>query len=322
VEGAQDQRCYPDEEQEALVDADLDTLATALYVRTDDLLKSAPERVPPRPKIGIAPRITDAELVTLAVLQALLGFTSEARWLRHAHTHLRHLFRYLPQQPGYNKRLRRLAPTVEWLIGALGRDTTVWTDDVWVADSTPIECGRSRDTTHRSDLAGYAEYGYCASHSRYFWGLRLHLIATLHGLPVGFAVTGAKADERQVLLSVLAAEPGLLADRHRQLLIADKNYYGREFEAALHAGGLDLLRPRRKGEPPRAGERLFRPLRQTIESIFDTLKGQLDLEAHGGHTITGVAVRVYQRLLALTAVIWHNDHTGQPIKRSLLAYDH
>jgi len=60
------------------VDADLDTLATALYARTDDLLKDVPERVPPRPKIGIGPRISDAEIVTMAVLQALLGFTSEA----------------------------------------------------------------------------------------------------------------------------------------------------------------------------------------------------------------------------------------------------
>ena len=106
------------------------------------------------------------------------------------------------------------------------------------------------------------------------------------------------------------------------MVIADKNYYGREFEAGLRRAGLDLLRPARAGEPPRAGQRFFRPLRQTIESIFDTLKGQLDLEAHGGHTLTGVAVRIYQRLLALTAAIWHNDHTNQPIKRSLLAYDH
>jgi Transposase DDE domain len=257
------------------VDADLDTLATALYVRTDDLLQSAPERLPFRPKIGIAPRISDAELITLAVLQALLGFTSEARWLRHARTHLRHLFRYLPQQPGYNKRLRRLGPSLEWLIGALARDTTLWTDDVWLIDSTPVECGRSRETARRSDLAGYAEYGYCASHTRYFWGLRLHLLATLHGLPVGFALTGAKADERQVLLSVLTAEPDLLNGRHRQLLIADKNYYGREFEAALQAGGLELLRPTRKGEPQRPGAPLFRPLRQTIESIFDTFKSFL-----------------------------------------------
>ena len=304
------------------MDADLDTLATALYVRTDELLKAAPERAPSRPRVGIAPRITDAELITLAVLAALLRFTSEARWLRYAHAHLRHLFRYLPQQPGYNKRLRRLAPTLEWLIGALARDTTLWSDDVWLVDSTPVECARSRETVHRSDLAGFAEYGYCASHSRYFWGLRLHLIATVHGLPVGFALTGAKADERQVLLSVLAADPQLVDHHPGQLLIGDKNYFGREFEASLAAGGLDLLRPARAGEAPRSGQRFFRPLRQTIESIFDTMKGQLDLEGHGGHTITGVAVRVFQRLLALTAVIWHNDHIDHPIKRSLLAYDH
>jgi hypothetical protein len=67
---------------------------------------------------------------------------------------------------------------------------------------------------------------------------------------------------------------------------------------------------------------LFKPLRQTIESIFDTYKGQLNLEHHGGKTPTGVLVRVLQRILALTTALWHNDHTGQPIKRSLLAYDH
>jgi hypothetical protein len=304
------------------VDADLDTLAIALYVRTDDLLKAAPERVPWRPPVGIPPRISDAELVTLAVLQALLGFTSEARWLRYSRRHLRHLFPYLPQQPGYNKRLRRLAPTLAWLIGELARDTSVWTDDVWVVDSTPVECARSRETVRRSDLAGWAEYGYCASHSRYFWGLRLHLVATLHGLPVAYALTGAKADERQVLLDLLHADPALSAPLPGQTLIADKNYYGADFETTLDAAGIHLLRRARKGEPERSGARFFKPLRQTIESIFDTFKGQLDLEHHGGHTPTGVVVRVLQRLLALTTAIWHNDHAGQPVKRSLLAYDH
>ena len=224
------------------MDADLDTLATALYVRTDDLLKAAPDRVPWRRSIGFTLQITDAELITLAVMQALLRFTSETRWLRYAHCHLRHLLPYLAQQSGYNRRLRRLAPTLEWLIGVLARDTSLWTDDVWVADSTPVECGRSRETARRSDLAGYAEYGDCASHSRFFWGLRLHLLATLHGLPVGFALTGAKADERQVLLSIFTADDRLLSDRHGQLLIADKNCYGHQFEHELDQAGLRLLR--------------------------------------------------------------------------------
>ena len=304
------------------MDADLDTLATALYVKIDELLQRDPHLAPWRPTVGIAPKLTDAELVTLAVLQALLGFCSEARWLRYAHAHLSQLFPYLPKQPGYNKRLRRAANLLRRVIGLLAADTSWWTDDVWVADSTPVECGRSRETAKRSELAGWAAYGYWASHSRWFWGLRLHLVCTLHGLPVAFALAGAKADERQVLLGILAADPTLVAARPGQTLIADKHYYGRQFEAALAGLGVRLLRPARKGEPQRAGAHLFRPLRQVIESINQTFKGQLDLERHGGHTPAGVAVRVLQRILALTAAIWHNDHTGQPVARSLLAYDH
>jgi Transposase DDE domain len=208
------------------------------------------------------------------------------------------------------------------VIRILATDTTLWTDDVWVVDSTPVECGRSKETVKRSDLAGWAEYGYCASHSRYFWGLRLHLVCTLGGLPVGFALTGAKADERQTLLEIFHTDPALTADRPGQTLIGDKNYFGAEFEAQLAQAGLRLLRPARKGEPQRAGAALFKPLRQTIESINQTFKGQLDLERHGGHTPNGVIVRVLQRILALVAAIWHNDQTGQPVKRSLTAYDH
>jgi len=220
------------------VDADLDTLATALYARANDLLKSYPERVPYRPEVVIVPQISDAEIITLAVMQALLGQTSQARWLRHATDHLRHLFPYLPQQLGYNKRLRKLAGTLNWLVGMLGRDTSVWTDDVWVVDSTPVECARSRETVRRSELAGWAEYGYCASHSRYFWGLRLHLVATLHGLLIGYALTGAKADERQVLLDLLHADRTLAHSRPGQVLIGDKNYYGR---ALSHSAPAEVI---------------------------------------------------------------------------------
>jgi len=81
------------------VDADLDTLATALYVTTDDLLKAAPQLAPWRPAVGIAPKLSDAELVTLAVLQALLGFCSKARWLRYARAHLGGLFPSCPSSP-------------------------------------------------------------------------------------------------------------------------------------------------------------------------------------------------------------------------------
>lgn len=302
------------------MDTNLDTLATALYVTTDDYLKANPHLTPWRPRIGLAPRISDAELITLAVMQALLGYHSERRWIRFARTHLISMFPHLPQQAGYNKRLRRLTDVMQRVLAHLAADTGLWADDVWVADSTPVECGRSRETVKRSDLAGWAEYGYCASHSRFFWGLRLHLLATLDGLPVGFALTGAKADERDVLQGMLESTPALVPSG--QTIMADKGYYGHVFEHDLDEAGIVLLRPARKGEPPRDGARLLKPLRQRIESVFDTLKGQLGLEQHGGRTLAGVVIRVLQRLLALTAAIWHNHHTRQPVLRSLTAYDH
>ena len=192
---------------------------------------------------------------------------------------------------------------------------------MWGADSTPVECGRSGETVKRSDLPGWAQYGYCASHTRSFWGLRLHLVCTLHGLPVAFALTGAKADERETLLDLLAIEPQLVADRRGQTLIGDKNYFGHEFEQQLAELDIRLLRPARKGEAERARSQLFKPLRQVIESVNETFRGQLDLERHRGRTPGGVAVRVLQRILALTAAIWHNDHTGRPVMRALTAYD-
>jgi len=304
------------------VHTDLDTLATALYVRIDDELRATPQLSRWRPKVGIAPKITDAELITVAVLQALLGHHKEARWIRFARTNLRHLFPYLPKQSGYNKRLRLLVPQITHLIRVLVCDTDLWQHPIRVADSTPVECGRSRETVKRSALAGWASYGYCASHSRRFWGLRLHLVTTVHGLPVAFALANPKTDEREVLVSLFELQPGLLSHPDGLILVVDKGYRDAATEQWLGERGVRVIRPAYKGEQRRPGRALLRAVRQSIESVNQTFKGQLDLEQHGGHTPEGVAVRVLQRVLALTAAIWHNWTTGQPVMRSLVAYDH
>ncbi|GAB3935740.1 hypothetical protein GCM10027614_10950 [Micromonospora vulcania] len=129
----------------------------------------------------------------------MLGVRSEARWLRFLPAHLPGAFPYLPGQSGYNKRLRSALPLLKAAIRIVAADTDLWHDDVWVTDSTPVECGRSRPTVQRSDLAGWAGYGYCASHSRWFWGLRLHLVCTPSGLPIAWSLASPNVDDRQVL---------------------------------------------------------------------------------------------------------------------------
>ncbi|MFC5168981.1 IS982 family transposase, partial [Nonomuraea angiospora] len=281
---------------------DLNTLLTALYVSIDDWLGH-------QPRLGRKPQLTDAELLTLAVAQVLLGIHSEARWLRYVPKHLPGAFPYLPGQSGYNKRLHKALPLLKRAIRVLASDTDLWSDPVWVADSTPIECGRSRPTTQRSDLAGWAGYGYCRSHSRYFWGLRLHLICTPAGLPITWALATPNIDERQVLMAICEHDPHLLADRPGLLIVADKGYISAELDTFLTERGVRLLRPSYRNRTPRPGEELLKPIRQLIESVNDTLKGQLDLELHGGRTVTGVGARIAQRILALTAAIWHNRAT-------------
>ena len=143
--------------------------------------------------------------------------------------------------------------------------------------------------------------------------MRLHLVCTVSGLPVMFALAGAKADERETLLGMLEAARDVTADHPGQVIIGDKNYFGRAFEAELTERELTLLRPVREGEAGRAGQSLFKPLRQVIESVNWTFKGQLDhLERHGGKTPEGILGRVLARVLALTAAIWHNDKPASP----------
>jgi hypothetical protein len=287
--------------------ANLDALLTALYVRVDDLL---PKRTGP----GRPPQISDAELIALAVAQMFLGIPNDRKFLALARWRLGHLFPYLPKQPAYNKRLRKLAPTIAWVIRHLATNSPSFCDNLRLLDSTPVPCGQSRETVRRSELAGYAAYGFCRSHSRYFWGFRLYLLCAPDGMPIAFELAPANTPER-----VVASEMLQRVDLHGYTVMADKGFAGAEFEAHMAALGARFLRPDRNNEPHRHGS--LGPVRQWIESVFWTCKGQLTLEHHGGRTIEGVCTRIALRLLALAAGLLHNHDIGDP-GRHFAAYGH
>jgi hypothetical protein len=88
---------------------------------------------------------------------------SHRRFLAVATKRLGHLFPELPAQPGYFKRRRRLADTIEWLMGVFASQNAGYSDDLLQIDSTPVECASSRETVKRSALADAADYGRCAA---------------------------------------------------------------------------------------------------------------------------------------------------------------
>jgi len=287
------------------MDADLDTLCTVIYCTADDLL--------PSPRRNARRRITDAELVTLCVAQAIMGIPSDRRFLAAARRQLGHLFPVLPSQSGYHKRRRRLSGAIEWLMGVFAAQSPGSRDDLLLVDSTPVPCAQSRETVKRSALGEAAGYGYCAAHSRLYWGLRLHLLAAPDGTPRALALADPARGEREVALELLAR-----TQRETDaVLVCDKGYAGRESAARAAEQGVLVVRPRRKDE---AGEGPhLAPIRQRIESIFWTCKDLLTLERHGARTLAGLRERVLSRFLCLAACISLNHRLGRP-SRALVDY--
>ena len=287
------------------MDADLDLLLTTVFVTADDLL---PER-----QNNAARRVTDAEVVTLCVAQAIMGIPSDRRFLAVAGKRLAHLFPQLPLQPGYHKRRRRLAESLEWLMGIFASQSPGFHDNLLLIDSTPVESARSRETAKRSALGDAADYGYCPSHSRFFWGFRLHAIFSPDGTPRALELCSPKLDEREIGL--------ILLDRCRrhggETLLGDKGYASREFAAEVTTRNATFVRPNRKDEPG-TGPHLA-PIRQRIESIFWTCKDLLTLERHGARTLAGLRDRVLARFCCLAAAITLNHQLGRP-SRALVNY--
>jgi hypothetical protein len=252
----------------------------------------------------------------LAVAQAIMGIPSDHRFIRVAIKQLHHLFPALTKRAGYFKRRDRLGDTIEWLIPMFASQSPGWNDDLLLVDSTPVECARSRETVKRSGasslddaLANAADYGYCPSHSRRFYGLRLHTLSAPDGTPRAMILASPKENERDVALRMLGR-----VNRHGPLtVIGDKGYAGTQFQADAAALDTTILRPRRKDEPGRGPH--LAPIRQRIQSIFQTFKYLLTLERHGARTLHGLRARIASRLLTLAAAVALNHQLDRPSRQ-------
>jgi hypothetical protein len=192
-------------------------------------------------------------------------------------------------------------------------------DTMLVLDSTPVETARSRETVKRAGDSALADaigdaagYGYSPAHSRFFYGMRLHLLTGLDGTPRAATLWSPERGEREVAIGLLAR--GLHGG---ETVIADKGYAGAEFAAIASQLGATIVRPNRKTEPGQAP--VISGLRQRVESIIQSTKGTLGLERHGARTLHNLRVRICVRLLALAACITLNHQLGRP-SRNLVPY--
>lgn len=283
--------------------ASLETLVIAAYVFATSL---------PIPRPGPEGKITDAELIALAVAQASTGEPSDRKFLGMIAYRLPGWFVHLPDQTQYNRRLRRLAPYI--VMVQLELAELIASGGTRLADGTLIGCANYAGCASKSHFAGEAGYGFCPSKSRFYWGMRLVLVTDEMGVPLGYDLVAPGEGEREPLFRLAQVHSG-------STLFADKGFWGAEYERTIELISTELISPdrHRLGERPPA-EVAKATIRLVIESVFANLKRQMRLEEHLAKTPGGLVQRVAQRLLALTLGMFINVQLGRPL-RSLVAYD-
>jgi hypothetical protein len=283
---------------------DLEALVVAAYVFADEYRVAA--------RAGRPPLISDAELVALAVAQAAIGLSSDRQFLGLIGKVLPGWFPHLPDQSQYNRRLRGLIE----LISIVQQRLASWLDSggARLSDGTLLSVANYPGCQRRSEFAGFARFGFAKSQHRFVYGVRLVLLTDGRGLPLGYTIVPANEKEYEPLADLLTGTPA-------EVLIADKGFCGRDYAARLAATGTRLLTPdRTRTAVNEQREHALASTRLVIESVFSNLKEQMRLEHHLARTPAGLAVRIAQRILALTIGMLLNRLSGRPA-RALAAYD-
>jgi hypothetical protein len=212
--------------------ADLETLVVAGYYFAS--LLPAPRRC------GRRPRVSDAELIALAVAQAAMGIPSDRQFLGVVRFRLSGWFPRLPEQTQYNRRLRQLTPALVWVQQRLS--TLLATGTLRLADGTLVGVANYAGCASKSEFAGLAAYGYCPSKSQYLWGVRLVLLVDRNGLPCGYTLVAANEKEYEPVRELMLADGS-------GLLVADKGLWGRQYAETLRLEGIVVRTPNGRAPP-------------------------------------------------------------------------
>ena len=275
-----------------------------IFVWIDELLKENPA-VLRRP--GPDPIVSDAEMMTLMLMQALAGEISDEAWLRRVARDFGDCFPRLPERTRYQRRRAILESALKYLVdfiqSALGEDPRLR-----VIDSAPIPvCHNVRARRCRS-FAGEATWGWCAAKKAYFYGFRLHLLITEQGLPVAWTVLTAKCHDRKGLDALTADQSGLDLYGDSACLVRAKD---RQRFAAKDI--TITAAPKRNMKPlPRRKARILKRVRFRVDWVLGLLSRVFGVQKTLARSAHALLERVSFSLAAFSVGVWINVLLQRP----------
>lgn len=245
-------------------------------------------------------RLSDSEILTLALFQQLRGVESEQSFLREAQRFFAHLFPGVVglHPSSLNRRVRGLRRFLEPLRRLVVGDL-VGEPEALIVDSTLLSVLHPRQV--KQSASGFEGAAWVRWGSFSVYGAKLHLLCASNGVPVCYELTPANVAEVR-LTGELLAEAGLLGEEVGRRLLGDLAYRSEELEQALAECGVLLVteRSRQHGR------------RQRIEVCFSSLKRVFGLGETLAKTLVGLATRIAAKVAAYTYGFLVNRLLGRP----------
>lgn len=288
------------------------TVLTTLFTIVDDAMKGSRviQEILDRP--GPAPRLSDSEVVTIALYQELIGEPREDHFFRLHQEQLRRYFPGLNERSRYNRRKRDLwsvmlavRMSLQIVLDALLLEETA------VIDSVPVPCVGYKRGKQASDFAGQADYGVCSSKAMKYFGFKLHTVVTLTGVVMGFVLTAANRYDNQPVVELLDS-----FSHHLKRLIGDGAYNDAALQAFLATyRSLQLFAPTKTNQAsPRSepAQKQLNRLRLIAETVNAQLQEQLHLSKHYAKSTWGAMTRMAAKLTAHSVGMMVNQLLGRP----------
>jgi hypothetical protein len=273
----------------------LEEALTVLFCFIDD----AYERLNPQGRrYATLKRLSDSEILTLALFQQLRGVESERSFLRDASRFFSHLFPGVADlaPSSFHRRLRKLRRYLEPLRREVLPEL-VGDPETLLIDSTLLEVLHPRQLARS---AGFEGAGWVRWGSFSVYGVKLHLICSTNRIPISYELTAANVAEVR-LVGELLGEAGLGKDLARRLF-GDLAYRSEKLEQELAEVGVDLV-TERSGQNGK---------RQQVEVAFAALKPTFGIEHTLAKTLVGLATRIVAKIAAYTYAFFVNRLLGRP----------
>jgi len=294
----------------ASYEIDKSTILTFMFTTVDDAMKRLPTSYTRRP--GVPPKLSDSEVVTLALYQEFIGESREDHFFRLHGTELKSHFPQLNERSRFHRRKKDL-----WLVIAAVRVVLVallatFEEEVGLIDSTPVPVvtyGRDKRHTRFHE----ADYGRCGSKGMKFFGYRMTTLVALTGAVIDFVLTAGNHHDSRVV------EEFLLQQRARlRAVLGDKGYV---IDPSVHQAlreqlSLFLYSPRKKNQArteSQESEKKKTAVRLLVETVNAQLQEQLNLSKHYAKSPWGLYTRIMAKLAAHALGMVVNKLLGRPL---------